>query len=53
MFVRLAAADDIYYLGELGDEAIHDWGGVHDYSHEFVLIDRSTSQIDFIVAADD
>lgn len=26
---------------------------VCDYSHEFVLIDRSTSQIDFIVAADD
>jgi alpha-amylase/alpha-mannosidase (GH57 family) len=38
---HLAAADGIYYLAELGDEAIHNWGRVHDYFHEFVLIDRS------------
>ncbi|MET8809195.1 hypothetical protein [Streptomyces sp. NPDC004546] len=50
---RLAAADGIYYLSELGDEAIHDWGRVHDYFHEFVLTDRSTRQITLIVAADD
>ncbi|MFF8382114.1 hypothetical protein [Streptomyces kanasensis] len=53
VFARLAAADDIYYLGELGDEAIHDWGRVHDYFHEFVLIDRSAGRITLIVAADD
>ncbi|MEU6021104.1 hypothetical protein [Micromonospora sp. NPDC047134] len=53
VFARLAAANGIYYLGELSDEAIHDWGRVHDYFHEFVLIDRSTSQINLIVAADD
>jgi hypothetical protein len=53
VFDRLAAADGIYYLSELGDEAIHDWGRVHDYFHEFVLIDRSAGRITLIVAADD
>ncbi|MGA6171699.1 hypothetical protein ACPEIF_15785 [Streptomyces sp. NPDC012600] len=53
VFARLAAADGIYYLSELGDEAIHDWGRVHDYFHEFVLIDRSAGRIMLIVAADD
>ncbi|ASY32404.1 MULTISPECIES: hypothetical protein [unclassified Streptomyces] len=53
VFTRLAAADGIYYLSELGDEAIHDWGRVHDYFHEFVLIDRSAGRITLIVAADD
>ncbi|WP_406229940.1 hypothetical protein [Nocardia sp. NBC_01009] len=53
VFGRLAAADHIYYLSELGDEAIHDWGRVHDYFHEFVLIDRSAGQITLLVAADD
>ncbi|MFJ4539914.1 hypothetical protein ACIP39_28695 [Streptomyces tibetensis] len=53
VFARLAAAEVIYYLSELGDEAIHDWGRVHDYFHEFVLIDRSAGRITLIVAADD
>ncbi|MGW2426727.1 hypothetical protein ACWC0C_47625 [Streptomyces sp. NPDC001709] len=53
VFDRMAAADGIYYLSELGDEAIHDWGRVHDYFHEFVLIDRSAGQIPLVVAADD
>lgn len=53
VFARLAAADGIYYLSELDDEAIHDWGRVHDYFHEFVLIDRSAGRITLIVAADD
>ncbi|MFF6881401.1 hypothetical protein ACFY9S_39840 [Streptomyces sp. NPDC012474] len=53
VFARLAAADGIYHLSELGDEAIHDWGRVHDYFHEFVLIDRSAGRITLIVAADD
>ncbi|MGW3058795.1 hypothetical protein ACWC98_23080 [Streptomyces goshikiensis] len=53
VFARLAEADGIYYLSELGDEAIHDWGRVHEYFHEFVLIDRSAGRITLIVAADD
>ncbi|WP_254876131.1 hypothetical protein [Streptomyces sp. CAI-85] len=53
VFSRLAAADGVYYLGELGDEAIHDWGRVHDEFHEFVIIDRAGEQLTLVVAADD
>lgn len=53
VFDRLAAADRIYCLSELGDGAIHDWGGVHGDFHEFVLIDRSAERITLLVAADD
>ncbi|MFI2077639.1 hypothetical protein [Streptomyces triculaminicus] len=53
VFNRLSAADHIYYLNGLGDAAIHDWGRVHDYFHEFVLVDRSAGRIMLLVAADD
>ncbi|MER5963480.1 hypothetical protein [Streptomyces sp. NPDC002057] len=53
VFDRLASAEPIYYLSELGDEAIHDWGGVHSEFHEFVLIDRARGLITLLVAADD
>ncbi|MGW0931153.1 hypothetical protein [Streptomyces sp. NPDC002644] len=53
VFARLAAADVIHYLTELGDEAIHDWGRVHEYFHEFVLVDRSAGRLTLIVTADD
>ncbi|SMF45622.1 hypothetical protein [Streptomyces sp. Amel2xC10] len=53
VFDRLAAADGIYYLGELDDEAIHDWGRVHYEFHEFVIIDRAGGQLTLVVAADD
>ncbi|OKJ61585.1 hypothetical protein [Streptomyces sp. CB02261] len=53
VFDRLVVADNIYYLNELEDEAIHDWGRVHEDFHEFVLIDRSAGRITLLVAADD
>lgn len=53
VFDRLAAAEHIYYLSGFGDEAIHDWGRVHEDFHEFVLIDRSAGRITLLVAADD
>ncbi|MET9880380.1 hypothetical protein ABZZ36_38110 [Actinacidiphila glaucinigra] len=53
VFDRVAAADHIFYLGELGDKALHDWGRVHEEFHEFVLIDRSAGRITLLVAADD
>jgi hypothetical protein len=53
VFDRLVTADHIYYLNGLGDEAFHDWGGVHEDFHEFVLIDRSAGRITLLVAADD
>ncbi|WKX23157.1 MULTISPECIES: hypothetical protein [unclassified Streptomyces] len=53
VFDRLAAADGIYYLSELGDEATHDWERVHEHFHEFVLINRAAGQLALVVAADD
>ncbi|MFE7760452.1 hypothetical protein [Streptomyces sp. NPDC057438] len=53
VFDRLAVADALYHLSELGDEALHDWGRVHDCFHELVLIDRSAGQLTLVVAADD
>ncbi|MEU9976070.1 hypothetical protein [Streptomyces sp. NPDC051014] len=53
VFDRLATAEHIYYLSGLGDEAIHDWGRVHEDFHDFVLIDRSAGRITLLVAADD
>lgn len=53
VFDLLTAAERIYHLSEFGDEAIHDWGGVHGDFLEFVLIDRSAGQITLLVAADD
>ncbi|CAM5271710.1 hypothetical protein [Streptomyces narbonensis] len=53
VFDRLAAADRVYCLSGLGDEAVHDWGRVHEYFHEYVLIDRSAGRITLVVAADD
>ncbi|MFB6678297.1 hypothetical protein ACFCWG_38980 [Streptomyces sp. NPDC056390] len=53
VFGRLSTADSIYYLSGLGDEAIHDWGRVHEDFHEFVLIDQSAGRITLLVAADD
>ncbi|WP_329386884.1 hypothetical protein OG625_29060 [Streptomyces sp. NBC_01351] len=49
----MAAADRVYYLGELGEENIHDWGRVHEYFHEFVLIDRAAGRMTVVVGADD
>lgn len=53
VFDLLPAADHIYHLDGLGDEAVHDWGRVHQHFHEFVLIDRSAGRITLLVAADD
>jgi len=53
VFDRLASADHIYYLSGLGDEAIHDWGRVHEDFHDFVLIDRSAGRVTLLVVADD
>ena len=50
---RLAAADQVYYLSGLGEEAFHDWGGVHGDFHEFVWVDRAAGRLTLLVAADD
>jgi hypothetical protein len=47
------AATSRYRLMALGEDALHDWGGVHCEFHELVVIDRSTNSLALIVAADD
>jgi hypothetical protein len=47
------AATSRYSLKDLGESAFHDWGGVHGEFHELVVIDRDTSSLTLIVAADD
>ena len=47
------AATSRYCLKALGEGALHDWGGVHGEFHELVVIDRTTSSLALIVAADD
>ncbi|MFD9724815.1 hypothetical protein [Streptomyces sp. NPDC059072] len=53
IFDPMTAADRVYHLGELGDENTHDWGRIHEYFHEFVVIDRTAGHLTLIVAADD
>ncbi|MFF4875105.1 hypothetical protein [Micromonospora sp. NPDC000668] len=43
----------MYRLRDLGRAAFHDWGGVHNDFHEFVLIDHANRTLVLIVAADD
>lgn len=49
----LRAATSRYRLKDLGEDSLHDWGGVHGEFHELVVIDRSTGSLALIVAADD
>ncbi|MBL1086971.1 hypothetical protein JK359_34255 [Streptomyces actinomycinicus] len=53
VFDRVAAADRLFYLNGLGDDAVHDWGRVHEFFHEFVLVDRRAERVALLVAADD
>ena len=47
----LHAADRVYRLRDLGEEAQHDWGGVLDTFHEFVLIGPGTLTV--VIAGSD
>ncbi|MEH1163837.1 hypothetical protein V6V47_00460 [Micromonospora sp. CPCC 205539] len=49
----LHAADRVYQLRDLGRAAFHDWGGVHNEFHEFVVIDHAARTMALMVAADD
>ncbi|MGW5559585.1 hypothetical protein ACWER9_20490 [Micromonospora sp. NPDC003944] len=53
VYQPLPVADRVYRLRELGSAAFHDWGGVHNEFHEFLLIDRVNRTLTQIVAADD
>lgn len=41
----------MHELHGLGEESHHDWGGVHNEFHEFVLVERDL--VTLVVAADD
>ncbi|WP_431896170.1 hypothetical protein [Nonomuraea sp. bgisy101] len=49
----VAGATERYQLKDLGYEAFHDWGGVHNDFHELVVIDRPAKALSLLVAADD
>ncbi|MFI0897236.1 hypothetical protein [Streptomyces sp. NPDC020983] len=53
VFTPISVADRVYYLRELDDAEFHDWGGVHDQFHEFILVSRRAARITLLVAADD
>ncbi|WP_326770631.1 hypothetical protein OG978_43620 (plasmid) [Streptomyces sp. NBC_01591] len=46
-------ATSSYLLGQLPDDAVHDYGPIHIDYHELVLIDRAAGTLTLLVAADD
>ena len=53
VYSLVAAATSRYQLEDLGEEAFHDWGGVHFEFYELALIDRTAGVLSLLVAADD
>ncbi len=49
----ITTATSTYLLGSLPDDARHDWYGIHIDFHELVLIDRPSTTLTLLVAADD
>ncbi|MFD2473657.1 hypothetical protein [Amycolatopsis silviterrae] len=46
-------ATSTYVLGQLAEDALHDYGPIHIDYHELVVIDRSAASLALLVAADD
>lgn len=53
VYPPVRAATSRYRLKALGEDAHHDWGFVHDEFHELVVIDRDSTSMALLVAADD
>lgn len=53
VYQPLRSADSLYELRDLGPEAFHDWGSVHNEFHELVLINQATHALTLVVASDD
>ncbi|AWS46907.1 hypothetical protein [Streptosporangium sp. 'caverna'] len=49
----ISGATGRHQLKNIGREAFHDWGGIHDEFHELILIDRVAETLSLLVAADD
>lgn len=53
LYAPIRTATSQYVLGELPDDALHDYGPIHIDFHELVLIDRPAATLTLLVAADD
>ncbi|WP_344439917.1 hypothetical protein [Kitasatospora nipponensis] len=53
VFTPIHRATSRYELGELPEDAHHDYGPIHMEFHELVLIDRPAGVLTLLVAADD
>ncbi|WP_280306310.1 hypothetical protein [Nocardia neocaledoniensis] len=50
---RLRAADAVYFLRDLGDDALCDYGRIHGEYNEFLTVDRPRREVALILAGDD
>ncbi|MFF5287154.1 hypothetical protein [Streptomyces sp. NPDC012756] len=53
VYTPIHQATSRYVLGDLPDDAHHDYGPLHVEFHELVLVDRRTGVLTLLVAADD
>ncbi|MEV7569402.1 hypothetical protein [Streptomyces tanashiensis] len=53
VYTPIRQATSWYALGDLPDDAHHDYGPLHIEFHELVLVDRRTGVLTLLVAADD
>ncbi|MEX0171442.1 hypothetical protein MRBLMG1_004096 [Streptomyces sp. LMG1-1-1.1] len=53
VYATIHQATSRYALGNLPDDAHHDYGPIHSEFHELVLVDRGSGVLTVLVAADD
>lgn len=53
IYTPIRKATSRYLLGQLPEDAFHDYGPIHIDYHELVLIDRPAATLTLLVAADD
>ncbi|MFI8977866.1 hypothetical protein ACIGO9_33650 [Nocardia asteroides] len=53
VYRRLRTADSVYFLRDLGDDALCDHGRIHNEFNEFLTVDRTTREVALILASDD
>ncbi|MFB6837886.1 hypothetical protein [Streptomyces sp. NPDC056361] len=53
VYTPIHHATSRYALGDLPDDALHDYGPIHIEFHELVLVDRRKGALTLLVAADD
>lgn len=53
IYIPIRKATSRYLLGQLPEDAFHDYGPIHIDYHELVLIDRPAATLTLLVAADD